>query len=282
MALRTPELWSDIHFICPEYDFSPRIHRYQRWLLRARTFPVTLSIHFYGSDSGFASALQSILLPIQVKRLSLHLNYGQFKILSTLPSILSRLLEFELDVTFPEGNVNANPDNPHPLIPRLQSATFRFEEATEALGWIDSLRPSLPWSQLRYLNLEITLEPEDLHLVFGILRQTPILEASTLSISSIAVLDPLTMPSLRYLDLQVDNHAEFDDQILRSFTCPPSPNSHSLHIAAGHTKHLGFSSDSTTFKNFENSNSRAILPFLSPPFCMMHPCYDHFCLDGML
>lgn len=61
---------------------------------------------------------------------------------------------------------------------------------------------------------------EDLYLI-GILRQTPMLEALTLSVYSAAVLDPLTMPSLRELNLKVDDHMkECSDHLLRGFTCP--------------------------------------------------------------
>lgn len=76
------------------------------------------------SDSGLASGLQIILLPIQVKRLSLYLDYRQFIASLTLPGVLSRLPEFELNVWFHFDDVDVNTNDPHPLIPRLRSATF--------------------------------------------------------------------------------------------------------------------------------------------------------------
>ena len=219
VALRTPELWSDTHLIYPMNNG----HLHQRWLFRARTFPAKLSIkldEFLDSDESVGT-LQSILLPIQVKRLGLCLTREQFTALSTLPAV--RFSEFELDVTLDGtigiGNINMN--DPHPLMTRLQSVTFRFAEHTpDALNWIDLFYPSLPWSQLRSLNFDIDVE--DPHLIFGILRGTPVLEALILSIYCIGISDQLTMPSLRDFSLDlisygsVDNHA----QILRSFTCP--------------------------------------------------------------
>jgi hypothetical protein len=222
VALHTPELWSDMYLIYPRNGLGHLLHLHQLWLIRARTFPVTLSIWFHKlSDSDeLAVALQSILFPIQIKRLCLRITYEQFIALSTLPTM--RLSEFELDVMFPFNHEDLSMNDPHPLVTRLQSLTFRFKEPNlEALNWIDSLRPCLPWSQLRSLNFCIFVQ--DLHPIFGILRQTPMLEALALSICRSAVLDPLLMPLLRTLAVNI-NLAAFDNndhtQILRSFTCP--------------------------------------------------------------
>ena len=220
-ALGTPALWSDTYLIYPRNDPGHFIRLHQEWLSRTRAFPVTLSIWFdkFSDSDELASTLQSILFPIQVKRLSLRLTYEQFIALSTLPVI--HLSEFELDVMFPFNDEDLWMNDPHPLVTRLQSVTFRFNESNlEALNWIDSLRPWLPWSQLRSLNFNIYVQ--DLHLIFSILRQTPVLETLTLSIARSAVLDPLIMPLLRTFAMNIDPAVPNHDrtQILRSFTCP--------------------------------------------------------------
>ena len=110
---------------------------------------------------------------------------------------------------------------PHPLVTRLQSVTLRCHGILPGLkACIDSLPPNLPWSQLRSLTVDIHL---DLDLIFGILQQTPMLEALNLATPISGVPGQLTMSSLRNLIIVLDptefNATEFD-QILRSFICP--------------------------------------------------------------
>ena len=222
VALRTPRLWSDTHLIYPPQDASDIIRIHQRWLFRARTFPVTLSITFCDllDEDELTNVLQTILLRIHIKRLNLHLIYEHFKALSTLPeAALSHLSEFELDVTFPDHNVNVDMVDPHPFITRLQSITFHFDGHNPG-AWISSLRPCLPWSQLRSLDFGASVD--DLSLVFGILRQTSVLEALTLSITNNGVLEQVTMPSLRNLTMEFEpgDSEEEVDQILRNLACP--------------------------------------------------------------
>ena len=221
VALRTPELWSDTKLFYMT-NVPPHFARLlQRWLSRARSFPVTLSINFEESldGDGLAIALQNILLPIQVKKLSLSLTYKVFMALSTLPAeMLSGLSEFGLDLTFHGrlGQENFDMSHPHPLITRLQSLAFR--RLTEA--WIVPPHPSLPWGQLRNLAIGVYL---DLHLVMAILRQTPKLEGLTLRIPQDAGMleQPVAMPSLRRfaLNAKVVIGTEVD-KMLRCFTCP--------------------------------------------------------------
>jgi hypothetical protein len=216
VALCTTELWSDTHIFFPTDD-PHLIGLHQQWLIRARTLPVTLSIALWNDDKS-ASAFQSILLRIQVKRLSLCLTYERFMALATLPeATVSRLSELEIDISFPDDNVNVNMNDPHPLVTRLQSVTFHFGEA-EPKASIDSLPPNLPWSQLRSLTFNTYVE--DLDLVFGILRQTPMLEALSLAIPNSGVPEQLTMSSLRNLTLDLDPAVREFDQILCSFVCP--------------------------------------------------------------
>jgi hypothetical protein len=85
---------------------------------------------------------------------------------------------------------------------------------------IDLLPPNLPWSQLQSLTVDIFV---DLDLIFGILRQIPLLEALNLAAPISGVPEQLTMSSLRNLTIAFDQ-TEFNDtecdQILRSFICP--------------------------------------------------------------
>ena len=219
VALHTPELWSDTRLIFQtNNDHHIRFH--QQWVSRARTFPVTLSIIFdewIGNE--LASALRNILLPIQVKRLSLYLTYGELMALSTLPeAALSGLSEFEVELTFVDLDINVNMSDPHPLITRLRSVTFLWAESG---AWLDRLRPSFPWSQLRSLNFETYIEGlED--IIIGILRQIPMLEVLSLQIYDVGTWEQVIMPSLRtltmHLTLEVVNGTEIDN-VLRSFMC---------------------------------------------------------------
>ena len=76
----------------------------------------------------------------------------------------------------------------------------------------------------RLRSLTFNTYMEDLDLVFGILRQTPMLETHDLAISNSGVPVQLTMTSLGNLTMDLDpavlsNPTECD-QILRSFVCP--------------------------------------------------------------
>ena len=234
VALRTPELWGDTHVFFPTTSY-PRdyIYFHQRWVLRARTLPVTrLSIAFDGLQSTeLASALRNILLLIQVKRLSLRLTYTQLMALSTIPeTALSRLSEFDVEIAFPDRNMDINMSDPHPLITRLRSATFRMYEAGP---WIDQLRLTLPWSQLQSLNIELYDEGSE-HLIVSILRQIPMLEVLSLQIFDVGVLEQLTMPSLKNLTMTLVKHSADVDNILRSFMFP-SLTEFTLCIGGGWT-----------------------------------------------
>jgi hypothetical protein len=219
VALRTPELWRDTRLFYTPTNGPPHFVRLlQRWLSRARTFPVTLSINFEESldGDGLGVALQNILLPIQVKKLSLSLTYKVFMALSTVPEeTLSGLSEFRLGLTF-HGRLGQDMSHPHPLITRLQSLTLR--RLTEA--WIVPPHPSLPWDQLRYLAIEVYL---DLPLIMAILGQIPKLEGLTLRIPQDAGMleQPVEMPSLRafVLNAKVVIGTEVD-KMLRCFMCP--------------------------------------------------------------
>jgi hypothetical protein len=223
VALRTPELWSDTHLIFLTNNRHGDYHHirvcfHQRWVARARTLPVTLSIKFSESlySTELASALRNILLPIQVKRLSLCLTYKKLMTLSTLPeAALSGLSEFEVELTFPDLDVNMI--DPHPLITRLRSVTLRGNGAG---AWIDRWPQNFPWSQLRSLKFEIYVGGLDDIIIGMILRQIPMLEALSLQISSNGVWEQLTMPSLRNLTLQLFHNCTEVDSVLRSFICP--------------------------------------------------------------
>ena len=219
-TLRTPELWSDTDlFLTNHCRGGNRNCFHQRWVSRARTLPVTLSADFPEPEgNGLADALWNILVPIQVKRLSLCLTYKHPMGLSTLPeAALSCLSEFEVELMFHDRSMDGHMNGPHPLITRLRSVTFLGHESSLL---IDSLRPSFPWSQLRSLKFEFFMEGlED--LIISILRQIPMLEVLSLQIYGIGVWEQLTMPSLRNLTLQLGmaNGTEIDN-ILRSFMCP--------------------------------------------------------------
>jgi hypothetical protein len=228
VALRTHELWSDTQIFYTRHTTNDTIRLLQRWLFRARTFPVALRLStnldrsFNGDGLAIAFKLQNILLPIQVKKLSLSLTYNIFMALSTLPeAMLSGLSEIELDLMFPDSQENIDMSTPHPLIStRLQSLSFEGV-GFKTPAWFGPPHPSLSWSQLRSLTIGIYLGG-NLHLVMGTLRQIPKLEALDLCIlGHDADLDQLTMPSLRTFSLhvKVDTGMEID-KILRYFMCP--------------------------------------------------------------
>lgn len=102
----------------------------------------------------------------------------------------------------------------------LKSVTYRFDEPN-LKACINSLSPNLAWSQLRSLIFDTYVE--DMDLMFGILRQMPMLEILHLPIPNSGVSEQLTMSSLRILTMDllptVLNHTEFG-HILRSFVCP--------------------------------------------------------------
>ena len=205
-------------------DFYNRTHQ---WLFRARQCPVKLSIKLAGWLGGnkCAIALQNVLLPIpKIKRLSLCLSYKQFMEFSILAeAALSGLSELELDLTFREDeDMSTNTSNPHPLITRLQYVTFHGPNE-ELKAWLDPLRPSLPWNQLRSLNYEIYVQDPE-HPIFGILRQMPLLEALSIWMHDIVVPEQLTMHSLRnltlVLNMMMNNSSAMVDKMLRSFRCP--------------------------------------------------------------
>ena len=218
VALRTPELWSDTQLFYKTNDARHFIHLLQRWLFRARTFPVTLSINFDESldGEGLAIILQNVLLPIQVKKLSLCLSYKIFMALSTLPeAMLSGLSEFGVHLAFQGRQENINMSNPHPLITRLRSLTFNRRLPDANLP-----HPSFPWSQLQSLAIAAHI---DLRLIMGILRQIPKLEALSLGIlqdPDSDALEQLTMSSLRIFTLTARVTGTEVDKMLRCFMCP--------------------------------------------------------------
>ena len=224
VALSTPELWNDTYLIYQTVSPNHFIRLHQRWLFRARAFPITLSILFSEplEVDGLANALHNILSPIPVKRLSLfNVTYEIFMQLATLPeAALSGLSECDLDVAmFSPDDVNANMSGPHPLIRRLRSL------ACKTAFWIqDPLVSTLPWSQLRSLTVDASLDDHCLHLIIGILRQMPIIEELSITMYDIAVPEklPVIMPSLRDLSMCLEGGVADGelDKILCSFMCP--------------------------------------------------------------
>ncbi|KAF8343460.1 hypothetical protein F5887DRAFT_1283517 [Amanita rubescens] len=223
VALHTSELWGYTHLTYPERNraaFYPRYWR--RWLIRAGTLPVRLSIDFIDYNDEIASVLQTLLLPFRVKRLHLSLTYRNLVELSTLPeATIPNLIDLSLDLTLPDAKQNTNIHDPHHLITRLRSLTVFGHEFD---GWLGKLYPVFPWSQLQSLNFGHMLLT-DLHLLIEILRQTPNLQVLNLQIHRfyIKLLQELTMPSLRDFTLSVwmDTNEGTDlDGILRSFICP--------------------------------------------------------------
>jgi hypothetical protein len=190
--------------------------------------PITLSTEFDESIpiDELASTLGSIMLPIQVKWLSLCLTYEQFMALSTLPkAALSCLSELDVELWFPDYDMDINMSDPHPLITQLRSVSFCGEAAG---AWIDRVRPSLPWSQLRSLEFEIYIDDMQ-DLIIGILRQIPMLEALSLQIYGTGLWEQLTMPSLCNFTMLLGPEIFNVDNALPSFMCP-SLTQFSLHI----------------------------------------------------
>ena len=227
VALHTAELWGHTHLAYRPLDLHlpDRVRLHQRWLLRAASFPVTLSICFDGASDNYeiASALQKIVLPLQVRRLRLDLTCGGFMALSTLPeTALPGLTELELMLTPPDdGGEVVNMNNPPYFITKLRSVTFKSGEMD---SWFDQLSPSLPLGKLR--SLECRMYMTHPHPILKILRQLPTLQVLSLTVFESHIPDleeqsPI-MPSLLdiYLDVDPDVIDGIQlDKILRSFTC---------------------------------------------------------------
>ncbi|KAF8321455.1 hypothetical protein F5887DRAFT_932281 [Amanita rubescens] len=228
VALRTSELWSNTELLVytldtRNHDHNVRLH--QRWILRAGTFPVTVSIRFPQESFGdVAIILQRVLLPIQIRRLHLHLTYEQlFVVLSELPeTALSSSSELELDLTLPEDGEAIDMNN-LPLITRIRSVKFGRGDIG---SWFDQFSLSLPLSRLRSLDFSIFLV--DLQPIFYILRRTPELQALHFQVSRHQAdqfdrlqEQEIALPSVRALHIffQGKNGIELD-MVLRRFTCP--------------------------------------------------------------
>ncbi|KAF8351750.1 hypothetical protein F5887DRAFT_932211 [Amanita rubescens] len=226
VALHTFELWSNAHLMYPPRRNLVKavdLRRWRRWLMRAGTLPVRLSIDFENSllDSDeIPNVLQTILLPFRVKRLHLSLTYKDLVELSTFSEAnLSDLMDLSLDLTVPDDQLNINMDDPHHLIARLRSLTIYGDELDV---WLGKLSPTFPWSQLQSLYLDFAAELQPL---IEILHQTPNLQMLNLEIRKFQIdtLEELTMPSLRDFCLTVGDSVEDGtdlDATLRSFTCP--------------------------------------------------------------
>ena len=228
VALCTSELWSNTHLTYPEarnlYQ-TVYIHHWRRWLTRAGTFPVRLSIDFDNLlDNGkIASLLHIILLPFRVKKLRLSLTYKNLVELSTLPkAMVSDLTDLSFSLTLSHDVLDINMNDPHHLVTRLRSLTFYGDKLTDV--WLGKLSPAFPWCQLHSLNFEAIFVP-DLHPIIEILHQTPKLQVLRLMIRKfhINALQELTLLSLRdfclYIDYDVDAGTDLI-AVLHSFTCP--------------------------------------------------------------
>ncbi|KAF8351747.1 hypothetical protein F5887DRAFT_932199 [Amanita rubescens] len=226
VALHTFELWSNTHLTYPSRRNiveAAYLRRWRRWLMRAGTLPVRLSIDFECSllDSDeIPNVLQTILLPFRVKRLHLSLTYRDLVELSTFSEAsLSDLMDLSLDLTLPDDELNINMDDPHHLITRLRSLAIYGDELDV---WLGKLSPTFPWSQLQSLDLGFVA---DLQPLIEILHQTPNLQVLSLEIQKFQIdtLEGLTMPSLRDFCLTVSEDVEEGtdlNAILHSFTCP--------------------------------------------------------------
>ncbi|KAF8335576.1 hypothetical protein F5887DRAFT_988717 [Amanita rubescens] len=227
VALRTSELWSDTQLLVYRLDTRNHGHNirlHQRWILRAGTFPVTVSIRFLQGSGDVALILQRVLLPLQIRRLHLDLTYEQFFMaLSELPeTALSSSSELELDLALPPDGEAIDANN-LPIITRLRSLTFSHGE----LGsWFDQFSLSLPLGRLRSLKFSIFLV--DLQPIFHILRQTPELQVLHFQVSRHQAdqFDKLkgqeiALPSVRELSILFQPKFGIElDMVLRRFTCP--------------------------------------------------------------
>lgn len=226
VALRTSELWNNT---CLDFRVESEMGSHNllllhgRWLLRARKFPVTLSVHFREPSFGVSNTLQVILFPLKVKRLHLDLKYGKFVELSALPeTILSDSATLELCLSLYQSDLDINMNIPNHLITRIRSITL-YGSTFDV--WLDKLSPSFPWGQLRSMsvpNIPIT----NLHPVVDVLRQMRMLQALHLKVAKECrvqdALEDVAMPSLLDFNLQVSLHGhngEVLDKILCSFTC---------------------------------------------------------------
>ncbi|KAF8343305.1 hypothetical protein F5887DRAFT_973354 [Amanita rubescens] len=233
VALHTFELWSNAHLMYPlKINFVKAVYlrHWQRWLMRAETLPVRLSIDFGTSllDSDeIASVLQTILLPFRVKRLHLSLTYRKLvELLTFFEASLSDLMDLSLDLTLSDDDLNINMNNPHHLITRLRSLTICGDELDISL---DKLSTTFPWSQLQSLHIGFYNFVADLDSVVEILHQIPNLQVLDFGIRKFQIdtLQELTIPSLRDFCLTIDEDVEEStdlNMILRSFTCPSLVN----------------------------------------------------------
>src|SRR6266576_2171935 len=211
VALRTSELWSSTRLTYFKWDrkLNGAISLHQRWLMRARQFPVSLSIDLeeYEEDNEITTTLQRILLPFQVKKLHLVLTQERFMELSSfLENMLSDLTELALDLTIPCGqwmeNVASISDT-HPLIPRLRSVSFHCDEPLD--NSLDRNVHGLPWSQLQAIEFADIIV-ENPNEIVKILRQIPMLHMLKLGIDGFqgGSLEDVIMPSLQDFELIVE------------------------------------------------------------------------------
>ena len=219
VALRTSELWGNTTLYCSAQDRDIiRIH--QRWLLRAGTFPVTLSIIFtaFLDSNDIANLLRRILSPLEVKRLSLVLAFQKFMQLSTISeTTFSNLMELDLYLALGQTEVNTEMNDPHHLMARLHSVTFYGDDDTELDIWFNKLSPTLPWSQLRSITVD-GAPFSNLRVIVNILRQIPMLQSLSITIAEVSSIEELTLPYL--LDFSLNICTVDLDRILRGFTCP--------------------------------------------------------------
>ena len=238
VALCTPELWSNTQLTyLADIDPQRLAHLtwlHQRWLARAGTFPVSLSISFDDSgsmkDYEIANALQRIILPFRVKRLHLALSYQTFMNLTISPSLESALSDFtEVSVNLTvlgDETVSSEEINNQYFIPRLRSITFETLDWIPLDCWLRLNHQSLPWSQLRSVEVD-DIALDDLELLVNILHQIPMLQALKLGACPFhfdSLQKTLTMSSLLDFSLKLDVEEDMVyvnyDKILRSFICP--------------------------------------------------------------
>lgn len=233
VALHATELWNNTHFIYPKDDPSHAFHIHQRWLLRADSFPVTLSIQFEQEsdmmDYEIASVVQKIVIPFQVKKLAFKLTCMELMALSTLPqTALSNIPELELCLhPLDPCETRVNMDDPPHFITQLHSMDFSKGGQGGLGGWFDQLSVSLPWTQLRSLSFHMVVE--DMPSIFGIISQIPLLQTLYLKVFQFHIDDldephapAILMSSLLYINLELDDvvHGKDLDKLLHHFTCP--------------------------------------------------------------